>query len=302
MNIKRIIVFIGLVFNTLWVQSQTTSAVSNGIAIQGIARNASNEARAEETISISLELYYFNALNNDHRTSIKTQTVSLTTDVYGVFSYVLDPGSFDVIFSNNLVYLKISEGATVISDAALKQVAYVKSARNGAPIGTIVPFMGTTAPDGWLLCNGQSLVGKEGVFDLATHLGSNNVPDLRGMFLRGSGSRTISNHTYSGPSVKHTQADLYKSHRHGHGTLSTNYTGSHKHANGDYKYFLRKTGSFTSNKTDTDHTSPYEPNLVLVGEEKSSGGHSHTVTGSTGSTGGVETRPVSYGVNYIIKM
>ena len=34
----------------------------------------------------------------------------------------------------------------------------------------------------------------------------------------------------------------------------------------------------------------------------SGGAHTHTITGSTGSIGSTETRPVNYGVNYIIKL
>lgn len=49
---------------------------------------------------------------------------------------------------------------------------------NSMPVGTIVMFGGTSAPTGWLLCNGQSTSGYSA---LATALGgAANVPDLRG--------------------------------------------------------------------------------------------------------------------------
>lgn len=47
------------------------------------------------------------------------------------------------------------------------------------PVGTIVAYYGTTAPTGWLICDGRSCAGTE----LAKMIG-NNVPDLRGRFLR----------------------------------------------------------------------------------------------------------------------
>ena len=34
----------------------------------------------------------------------------------------------------------------------------------------------------------------------------------------------------------------------------------------------------------------------------SAGNHTHTVKGNSNTTGGAETRPVNYGVNYIIKL
>ena len=55
---------------------------------------------------------------------------------------------------------------------------------NGIPIGTVVAYFGNTAPDGWLLCDGNAFAA--GTYpDLATLLGSVNTPDLRGVFLRG---------------------------------------------------------------------------------------------------------------------
>lgn len=52
------------------------------------------------------------------------------------------------------------------------------------PIGAIIPWPGNTPPNGWLECNGQ-------VFNTGQNpklygvLGRNNVPDYRGLFLRG---------------------------------------------------------------------------------------------------------------------
>ena len=64
------------------------------------------------------------------------------------------------------------------------------------PIGTILPFGGTSAPNGFFLCQGQALSRTEykelfGV--IGTSFGSGdgsttfNIPDLRGEFLRGAG-------------------------------------------------------------------------------------------------------------------
>lgn len=54
----------------------------------------------------------------------------------------------------------------------------------GLPVGSIVDYGGSTAPVGWLLCNGQSTSGYPA---LAAVVGS-TVPDLRGRFVLGSGS------------------------------------------------------------------------------------------------------------------
>lgn len=65
------------------------------------------------------------------------------------------------------------------------------------PVGTVIAFAGTleNIPDGWLLCDGRALERNNAQYaDLFAVLGTSwgapdadtfNVPDLRGMFLRG---------------------------------------------------------------------------------------------------------------------
>jgi microcystin-dependent protein len=72
-----------------------------------------------------------------------------------------------------------------------------------APTGTVLPFAGTTAPDGWLLCDGTEksratyaklfavIADTYGVGDGSTTF---NVPDMRGVFPRGSGTNGTSNY------------------------------------------------------------------------------------------------------------
>ena len=56
------------------------------------------------------------------------------------------------------------------------------------PVGTVISYYGTTAPDGYFVCNGAT-------FDAASFpklhavLGTNVLPDLRGYFIRGADTR-----------------------------------------------------------------------------------------------------------------
>jgi len=150
------------------------------------------------------------------------------------------------------------------------------------PPGTLVAYMGTTAPDGWLLCQGQS-VSRTLYNNLYTVIGnasgsadtaSFNVPDLRGRFLRGvdgsagrdpdSGTRTAMNPGgNTGNLVGSVQVDALKSHTH---TVYAVTTGG---------------GSVPVNGS-------------------SVGGKDITSSGpSTGASS--ETRPINAYVNYIIK-
>ena len=70
------------------------------------------------------------------------------------------------------------------------------------PIGTINAYGGATAPDGWMLCQGQA-ISRTDYADLFNVIGTSfgsgdgsttfNVPDLRGEFLRGSGTNSHTN-------------------------------------------------------------------------------------------------------------
>ena len=150
------------------------------------------------------------------------------------------------------------------------------------PVGTVVPYFGATAPQGWLLCDGAE-ISRTAYADLfaaiGTSCGSGNgsstfyLPDLRGMFLRGvdgnanidpdKNSRSAQNFGgNTGNNVGSLQNDTLASHSHSQ-NLMTNSGGTFKTSSGS--------GSEAQN-ADT-----------------------------TGNTGGTETRPVNVYVNFIIK-
>jgi microcystin-dependent protein len=272
---------------------------STGMAIQGIARDASNNAITNAAIGIKFTPHYTNSSNAN--VDLPSVTVSLTTDAFGVFSYVLDMSSIETsLFFDNQMKLKIeqtSPATNLISDENLNFVPYAVSASNGVPTGTIMPYVGTTAPRGWALCDGSAIPITPLTLTLRTLLGSNNTPDLRGMFLRGAG--TNSNNAYAanvGPNLRAIQTDDFKSHFHAV-NLTTSQNGEHNHSkttnnqasdDGD--------GAIAWNNTDGEdlnNSTVYTDNA---------GAHTHSVSGNTASTGVSETRPINYGVTYIIKL
>lgn len=133
------------------------------------------------------------------------------------------------------------------------------------PTGTIVAYYGSTAPSGWLLCDGSSTSGYSA---LAALVGS-TTPDLRGIFIRGAGTSAI--HTkyngaaYSGGNVGTYQYDQMADHTHGYDRPSGTGVGG---------------GSGGS-----------------VIRSYSSG----TTTSVSGARVGVETNPANLSLTYIIK-
>ena len=93
--------------------------------------------------------------------------------------------------------------------------------------GIIMPFGGTSAPTGYLSCDG-SAISRSTYSDLFSAIGTTwgtgngsstfNVPDLRAAFLRGTGSHGTSNmangNDFSAPSVGTFENDQFQSHFH----------------------------------------------------------------------------------------
>lgn len=151
------------------------------------------------------------------------------------------------------------------------------------PAGTIAPFAGGTAPEGWLLCNGQaySRTTYKALFDAlggaSSPWGSGDgsttftLPDFRGRFLRGAGTSGIYSTT-----LANVQADQFQGHWH------ELHIYREQHPNG-------------AGSTEDQFTGP---NTTLNDYVKSP--VTDTVNGTPRT--GAETRPANVGVNYIIKV
>jgi microcystin-dependent protein len=151
------------------------------------------------------------------------------------------------------------------------------------PTGIIWAYGGTTAPTGFLLCNGASVL-RATYPDLFTAIGTAfgaadgthfNVPDLRGIFLRGANNTKATG--------------LYDPDASGRSAMAS--------------------GGNTGDAVGSVQDHNVEGHVHTVPERSGSAG---TATGdsftygaqsaaTTGSTGGNETRPVNAYVNYIIK-
>lgn len=270
-----------------------------GISVQGIARDSEKAALVDQLLKFTFDIQ-----DPDDGKSYYKENVEIKTDPYGVFSHIIGTSSNktgvfnEIPFGQAHMKLVISANGVVISDAPFQYAPYAKSAENGVPTGTIVAFAGEEAniPRGWTLCDGRSLTTIENAQNLIDLIG-NNVPDLRGMFLRGTGKSPVNGQ--DGPLLGATQGDGFKEHSHDKGTLDIPAnSGSHTHNlslgqdepedDGDNKKGLYRYGN--------DHSEGTHNRTI------SGGGHDHEITGDTGFEGIAETRPVNYGVNYIIKL
>lgn len=178
---------------------------------------------------------------------------------------------------------------------------------DSVPAGTIIAFGGSVSqiPTGYYLCDGSSK-DKNAESDLFDAIGTSwggdanpnfNLPDLRGVFLRGvnltrmdaygdpdstsTHRKNIFNGGNEGNKVGSFQGDEFDSHNHG--------GGNHNHSNGGTSgYFMYNTG----NPNWDISSSNGEVNVI------NDIPHSGTIISTQG---GSETRPRNAYVHYIIK-
>jgi microcystin-dependent protein len=270
-----------------------TNVTSSGMSIQGIARDENNAAIANiDQLALVFTVYYLNAASAE--VSILTKSASVKTDNFGVFSYVLDINQtqYDLISSQS-AYLKVVQGSVVFSNEKLQAVPYAIFAQNGVPTGSIMPFIGTSAPIGWLLCDGKPFTDDVTTAKLKALLGSTNTPNLNGMFLRGTGTASTGR---TGPALKAVQQDDFALHLHGV-NINTTSNGAHTH---DLYFSNDNYSGNGGGSTGLEDDAPDTYNISRT--TTSSGNHTHNVNGNSNNTGGSETRPINYGVNYIIKI
>lgn len=297
---SKLLLFTFLIFFSLSPIMAQSSASVSGIAVQGIARDDNNTALINASVRFAFTIY--DKSNSD---VVHTEDLTITTDEFGVFSHTIEiPAEKNAEFANKTLWLEIKDANNlVISDEVFKQVPYAIAASNGVPTGSIMPFVGASAPEGWAFCDGELLSNIPGSAALEGLLPTNRVPDLRGMFLRGAGTNRETTYADNvGPSVNAIQRDANKIH--GHGTTETN----HDHGFQDI-YWVERASDIPSGN---DITQVNVPSGFGSGDSENGGNVgwalSKTTSGAktnltiNNSEGENESRPVNYGVNYIIKL
>ena len=164
---------------------------------------------------------------------------------------------------------------------------------NSFPSGGIIMWSGTVAniPSGWYLCDG-----------------TNSTPNLKDRFIVGSTSDSGQTHdigdTGGANSLTLTEAQL-PSHTHGAGTLATNETGDHYHLDGTVVDVAADASyGTTADTTNTRVPQSQSESKNLHAHTSTEGAHSHTISGSTGSTGSgssIDNRPAYYALAFIMK-
>lgn len=209
---KKVIILCVALFATLATFAQNSGL---GFNYQAVVRNVDGILLANSNVTLRVSLYPGQMAASP--TWVETHAVQ--TDMYGSFGITVGHGTratnsvaanfSDVNFASVYYWMKIEimEGSSYreVSYAQLPSAPYCEVAHNAAavPVGCIMPFAGPVSniPAGWMLCDGSE-VSRSTYANLYNTIGvawgtgngstTFNLPDLRGMFLRGlAGTDTV---------------------------------------------------------------------------------------------------------------
>lgn len=213
--------------------------------------------------------------------------------------------------------------AAVYTGSTWRRFAYDDALSIAAPAGLVAMTFASTAPSGWLLCQGQTIANADSTYpDLWAAAPSGwksgtslTLPNMKGRFPVGFDSSVstwnsiggtggditkslsvthIPAHTHTGPAHTHSIAHNHASVTSGSGgaahthsfSATTASSGTHSHA---YRDRINTTASgssgypMRSNNSGTDSTDR---------TTESAGSHTHTVSGTSGSTTASHTHSV----------
>jgi Phage Tail Collar Domain len=281
------------------ISSQFSTAFAQGttaFTYQGRLNTGTNAANG--SYDMTFAVWDANIAGNQIAGPITNSAVAVSN---GLFTVTLDFGAGVFTGTNYWVQMAVSLAGTgtfaplvprqqlTPTPYAIALTAQSPQANALCPPGSVMAYMGTTAPPGWLLCDGSAVSRTNyaalfAVIGTASGYGDNsttfNLPDMRGVFLRGvNGTRSDGladpddNTTYrinifpggnTGNAVGSYQGDMFKSHEH--------------NIAWGYGFFAPPSG-------------PYQMPIINAGFNGF----------PTDLQGGNETRPRNVYVNYIIK-
>lgn len=327
------------IYITLVTLFFSATFLAQGIAVQGIARDDEKAALPQKQLNFTFKII------SNSGTERYTEDASIRTDNFGVFSHIMGAGNrFDnVDFSEQDLKIRVSikyPTDIIVYEEGFNYTPYAHyakkatdadnatnaiSAENGVPTGSIMPFMGTTAPEGWLMCDGSEIPTE--YTTLRAMFSNNRTPNLKGRFLKGAGTggghNALVTSQFDETTLGEYQTQSMQDHRHNDGDLTTSSEGSHSH---DVAVIYANTETRTVNITNpstagnyyfvTGSTS-YDHNITAVRSSvgsatrikdsngnnirgqafiQSTGNHAHTITGNTGNaiqkSGAASTQPL----------
>ena len=244
-------------------------------------------------------------------TGATTTSNPRTTDANGRLTGWVERGAYTLTVSGGglTTYVKNWDSAPA-ADSSIDAL-WIGSA---LPIGIVNPFAGSTAPTGWLLCDGSSVstTTYASLFSVVayTYGGSGSsftLPDLRGRAIAGKddmGGTAASRLTAGGAGITGTTLGAVggtQTH-----TLTTAQLASHTHTGTTGTESATHTHGFSSGAAGAPYTilptlgGTTAANTTTTGTQSASHTHSFTTAGAGSDTAHPNTQPTII-LNYIIR-
>jgi microcystin-dependent protein len=301
---KKLITILMAVLLTVSVFAQSPQKMS----YQSVIRNASGGLITNSPVGMRIQILQ----GSEFGTAVYVETQTPTTNANGLATLEIGTGTvvsgnFSTIdWANGQYFLKTETdplGGTSYTITGTSQLLsvpyalYAESSNSGIPVGTILPFAGTVAPAGYLLCDGSqvSRTTYANLFSVISSAWGNgdgsttfHLPDFRGRFLRGVDGTAGNDPDKANRTASNTGGNTGNN----VGSLQNDAISSHNH---NLLFNNAQIGSNPGNTT-TVLASQAGSNTMWTASAP------NTVnTISIQSNGGNETRPKNVYVQYIIK-
>ena len=271
----------------------------------------SRDNSSSNVVEIVLSMNITNTIQKNTNTGNFTATNTLTLVSNTSTQTILNTGTAatTITFSpnSNGTNYAVAISTSVHNDTELTTggTTYTNHLRantfNLLPEGMVIQYTGSTAPYGWLLCNGdtynaslnpvyQALFNVIGIQFGGTNNTDFQVPDYRGAFLRGAGTNGVVGYTtYAGQTINTPESHATQTHTH---------TINHNHTPNRHSFRVRADGL---SGVGWDIISSFPTGLPQTTTGLSVPSFSGSSGNNTGNTNANETRPFNYSVNYLIK-
>lgn len=241
-------------------------------ASRALATGASSELAASATTAT--ELGYVSGVTSAVQTQLDAKVAKSTLTTKGDL-YVATA-------SATVTRQAVGTDTYVLTADSAQTSGVAWAAAPAAPTASVVMYGGATAPTGWLLCDGSAVSRATyatlfGILSTTYGIGDGsttfNVPDARGVFVRGAGTQTISTIAHTGTRGT-TQNDQFQGHHH------DSVRGVAQTASGSGSASIQSGASYVG--------------ADIVGDPSTDGSNGTPRTGA-------ETRPANITLSYIIK-
>jgi hypothetical protein len=212
---------------SLFSGAVSTIASTNLTASMALVSDASGKIATSSNVS-STELEYLDGVTSSIQTQLNAKQATITGAATSITASNLTPSVVLVSDSNG----KVASSTVTVTEL----LNILTSSNNFVPTGMVMYYCRSTAPTGWMSCDGTAITTAMGasytnlrnfLISAGNPFGSSGsdplIPDLRGRFIRSNGS----DGTYTSGTFGAKQSDDFKSHSHS-GTATT--AGAHSHS------------------------------------------------------------------------